>query len=107
MGRKHAVIANLASAALQAEDGKPRTQGESGAAHGAAPACAHQPEGAVSRGVERFAEPHVSGRLVIADSPKGIERVKVYEEGRWAFVFSWQIGRADARIPHVETVFVS
>jgi len=71
MGRKHAVIANLASAALQAEDGKPRTQGRVRRSSGSCARCAHHPE-------ERFPAASSGSRSrmfladLIADCQKGI-----------------------------------
>src|SRR5438876_771635 len=71
-GRKHAVKANLASAARHAADGKLRAEGRVRRRSRTCACCARVPEPAVSRGVERFAEPHVSGRFVTDEFQKGM-----------------------------------
>ena len=57
---------------LLAEDGKPRAEGRVRRRSRTGPCCPQVPEPAVSRGVERFAEPPGSGRSVTTEFPKGI-----------------------------------
>ena len=63
-GRKRAAEANLASAARHATDGNPRAQGRVPRRSRTCACCAHVLELAGSRGVEGFAEPHVSGPIL-------------------------------------------
>ena len=72
MARHRLRTRTLRAPRRERETGNRERRAESGAAHGAAPAAHTGPEGAVSRGVERFAEQLVSGRLATTEFPNGI-----------------------------------